>query len=94
MEVQLHSLTSAQEGVSDQLLASARFTPREGTHDTLLKGGSVGPRAILDNLNEIQILLPMPKIEPRFLGREARSPVTGCMFRPKQARHFSENVLP
>jgi len=53
----IHSLTSAQ-GVSDQLLASARFTPGEGAHDTQRKGGSVDPKVGLHNLNEIQILYP------------------------------------
>ena len=39
----------------------------------------------------------MPKIETRFLGREASSQVSGCMYRPKKfdvsMKTFCSNIL-
>jgi hypothetical protein len=94
VEVGLHSFTDFSTRRSEWSTSCfSRFTPGKGAHDTQRTGGSGGPRAGLVNLNEIKILLPMPRIEPRFLGREARSQVSGCMCRPKQTRGFSENIF-
>jgi hypothetical protein len=49
MEVQLqHSLTSALHGGDWSASRSGRFTPRERAPGTRLRGGWVGPRAVLD----------------------------------------------
>jgi hypothetical protein len=65
--------TSAQDGMSGQLLAPASLYPRgkdpPGNHWI---GGWVGPGIGLDTDARGKILLPLPGVEPRSPGRPVR----------------------
>jgi hypothetical protein len=68
-------LTSALVGGESSASRPGRFTTGEtgpGTHSV---GGLVGPRPGADAM-EKRSLSPLPEVEPRFLGRLARSLVT------------------
>jgi hypothetical protein len=60
-------LTLALYGRERSALRPYRFTPGEKAPGTYWLGGWVGPRASLNGV-------PLPRIEPQFLGRPARSP--------------------
>jgi hypothetical protein len=58
--------------VSGQVHSSAALSPEEGSSDASLIGGSVGPRAVLDDVEE-RTLVTLPGLELRSLCRPARS---------------------
>jgi hypothetical protein len=60
-------------GVSGQRHAPAVLYPVERTPGTHCTGDWVGPRASLDTEARGKILLPVPGIEPRSPGRQARN---------------------
>jgi hypothetical protein len=64
-------LASALAGDEWSTSRPGRYTPRESAHSTHWIGGSVDPRAGLDDL-EKRKLLTLPRLELRPLGRPAR----------------------
>jgi hypothetical protein len=60
-------------GMSGQRHAPAVLGPGEKTHGTHCTGGWVGPRAAVDTEAGGKVLSPPSRIEPRSLGRLARS---------------------
>jgi hypothetical protein len=54
-------------------MSRLRFIAGERTPGTHWTGGWVGPRAGLDTEARGKILSPLPGVEPRLLGRPARS---------------------
>jgi hypothetical protein len=65
-------LTSALVGGEWSASRPGRFTPRVTAHGTHWIGGWMGPRAGLDDV-EKRIILPLPGLELRSLGRPACS---------------------
>jgi hypothetical protein len=56
-------------------LGPSRFSPGETVPTTRCIVGSVSSRADLDFMEKRKNLLPLPEIEPRFLGSPASNPV-------------------
>jgi hypothetical protein len=68
-----HFLPWHYMGVSVSVTPRPRFSPGEKTPGIHCTGGWVGPRACLDTEARVNILSPLPEIEPRSPGRPVRS---------------------
>jgi hypothetical protein len=66
-------MNSALDGVNGQRHVPSALYPGVRTAGTHWTGGCVGPRAGLDTEVKGNILLPLPRIEPRSPGRPVRN---------------------
>jgi hypothetical protein len=80
VDVEIHIfLTSALAGGECSASRPGRFTPGERAPGTHWMGGWVDPRAGLDDV-EKRKFLTLPGLEPRSLGRPARSQSLHSLF--------------